>query len=92
VSKFLAHLWKMKYIRRWGLMRNVEPENLHEHCWQVAVVAHILSVLHNQTSQDRVDPNAVTTMALFHELSEAIVGDLPTPIKYYNEVGCLMEH
>jgi len=84
MSKFVAHLWKMKYIRRWGLMRNTEPENLHEHSWQVAIVAHLLSTIHNDCSPERVDPERIATLALFHELSEAIVGDVPTPIKYFN--------
>ncbi len=85
MSHFLAHLWKMKHIRRWGLMRNVEPENLHEHSWQVAVVAHLLSSLRNERFGGQVDPNAVSVLALFHEVGEAVVGDLPTPIKYYND-------
>ena len=84
-SEFLAHLWKMKYIRRWGLMRNVESENLHEHSWQVAVTAHLLAVLYNEDAEKPVDPDRVAAAALFHEIGEAIVGDLPTPIKYFNQ-------
>jgi 5'-deoxynucleotidase len=84
MSTFLAHLWKMKYIRRWGLMRNVESENLHEHGWQVAVIAHMLANIHNQISDVKVDADKTASLALFHELGESIVGDVPTPVKYYN--------
>lgn len=85
MSDFLAHLWKMKYIRRWGLMRNVEAENLHEHSWQVAVTAHLLAVLYNEDAETPVCPDRVAAAALFHEIGEAIIGDVPTPVKYFDE-------
>jgi 5'-deoxynucleotidase len=83
--RFLAHLWKMKFVRRWQLMRNEEEENLQEHSWQVAVVAHVLATLRRLAIPEAPDPNLVASAALFHEAGEAIIGDIPTPVKYYND-------
>lgn len=65
-------------------MRSVEPENVAEHTFQVAVIAHALCLMHNKDSVDKVSEKDVVLCALYHETAEAITGDLPTPIKYYN--------
>ena len=85
MSHFFAYLARMKFIRRWGLMRNTRPENIQEHSLQVAMVAHALAVLHNQrVGSDSVDPERTALLAIYHDADEVITGDLPTPIKYFN--------
>ena len=75
---------RMRYIARWGLMRNTQPENIQEHSHQVAVLAHALAVIQNQYFGGSVDPGRVAVAALYHDASEILTGDLPTPIKYDN--------
>ena len=77
-------LSRMKNIYRWGLMRNTRQENLSEHSLEVAYIAHALAVIKNRRLGGNVDANAVAVAAMFHDTSEIITGDLPTPIKYYN--------
>jgi 5'-deoxynucleotidase len=84
MSHFFAYLSRMKYIRRWGLMRNVSPENIQEHSLQVAMIAHCLAVIKNRLFNGCVDPQRVLLLAVYHEASEVITGDLATPIKYFN--------
>jgi 5'-deoxynucleotidase len=74
----------MRFISRWALMRNTAPENVQEHSHQVAVLAHALAVIRNQIFGGHVDAGTVAAAALYHDASEIITGDLPTPIKYYN--------
>lgn len=81
---FFAYLDRMKYINRWALMRSTERENIMEHSAQVAIIAHALAVIGNTYFNKNYDENKVATLALFHETSEVITGDLPTPVKYYN--------
>lgn len=81
---FFAYLDRLKLIRRWGLMRNTETENDMEHSMQTAVIAHGLALLGRERYGRRLDPERVAVMALYHDASEAITGDLPTPIKYKN--------
>ena len=81
---FFAYLDRMKYINRWALMRSTERENIMEHSAQVAIIAHALAVIGNVYYGKNYDENKVATLALFHETSEVITGDLPTPVKYYN--------
>lgn len=81
---FFAYLDRMKYINRWALMRSTERENIMEHSAQVAIIAHALAVIGNTYYGKNYDENKVATLALFHETSEVITGDLPTPVKYYN--------
>lgn len=81
---FFAYLDRLKLIRRWGLMRNTESENDMEHSMQTAVIAHGLAMLGRERFGRQVDPERVTVIALYHDASEAITGDLPTPIKYKN--------
>lgn len=83
-SHFYAMMSRMKNIGRWGLMRNTRPENLSEHTLEVAFIAHALAVIRNRRFGGNVDANAVAVAAMFHDTSEIITGDMPTPIKYYN--------
>lgn len=83
-SHFYAILSRMKYIKRWGLMRNTRDENLSEHSLEVSLIAHALAVISNKRLGSNVDANAVAVCALFHDTSEILTGDLPTPIKYHN--------
>ena len=74
----------MRFIQRWALMRNTAPENVQEHSHQVAVLAHALAVIRNEKFGGTVDPGAVAVAALYHDASEILTGDMPTPIKYDN--------
>ena len=81
---FFAYLSRMKLIRRWGLMRNLIPENDMEHAMQAAMIAHALAVIGNTRYERSYNAEHVMAMALFHDVSEVITGDLPTPIKHNN--------
>ena len=81
---FFPMLARMRYINRWGLMRNTQAENIQEHSHQVAVLAHALAVIQNRYFGGQVDPGAVAVAALYHDASEILTGDMPTPIKYDN--------
>ena len=83
-SHFYAMMSRMKNIQRWGLMRNTRYENLSEHTLEVAFIAHALAIIKNRRFGGSVDANAVAVSAMFHDTSEIITGDMPTPIKYYN--------
>jgi 5'-deoxynucleotidase len=83
-SKFFAYLSRLRWIKRWGLKRNIEPENVMEHSWEVATIAHALALIKNRYFDGKVDPNKIATAALYHDASEVITGDLPTPIKYHS--------
>ncbi len=82
--KFFAYLNRMKYIRRWSLMRSVREENIMEHSQQVAVIAHALALINNKILGGSADVNKTVLLAQYHEVGEVITGDLPTPIKYFN--------
>lgn len=82
--KFFAFINRMKYIRRWSLMRSVREENIMEHSQQVAVIAHVLALINNKMLGGNVDVNKTVLLAQYHEVGEVITGDLPTPIKYFN--------
>ncbi|MBQ7348749.1 MAG: 5'-deoxynucleotidase [Clostridia bacterium] len=82
--KFFAFLNRMKYIKRWSLMRSIREENIMEHSQQVAVIAHALAIIANKNYGKNVDVNKVVLLAQYHEVGEVITGDLPTPIKYFN--------
>lgn len=75
---------RMKYIKRWGLMRNTEEENIKEHSADVAYIAHALAVIANKRFGGNVNVERVVMHALYHDVSEVITGDLATPIKYFN--------
>lgn len=83
-SHFFAYLARMKLIYRWPLMRNVFDENISEHSLQVAFVAHALALIENKKFDGNYNPERVALLAMFHDCSEVITGDLPTPIKYFN--------
>ena len=81
---FFSMISRMKYINRWGLMRNTIQENIQEHSHMVAVLAHALAVIENEFLDGDVDVGAVTVAALYHDASEILTGDMPTPIKYHS--------
>lgn len=81
---FFAYMARMKNILRWPLMRNVQPENIQEHSQQVAVLAHALAVIANRRLGRGVDTGEVVRLAIYHDASEVITGDMPTPIKYFS--------
>ena len=83
-SHFFAYLSRMRFIQRWALMRNTAPENVQEHSHQVAVLAHALAVIRKEKFGGTVDPGQVAVAALYHDASEILTGDMPTPIKYDN--------
>ena len=83
-SSFFAFLHRMRFIKRWGLMRNTETENIQEHSLEVAFVAHNLACIKNEYFGGTVDVNKVAVMAMYHEVSEIFTGDMPTPIKYFD--------
>ena len=86
MNHFFAYLDRMRLIRRWGLMRNTFPENDMEHSMQTALIAHGLAVLGKRRHQRDIDPERVVLLALYHDVSEVITGDLPTPVKYKSPV------
>jgi 5'-deoxynucleotidase len=81
---FFAYLSRMKYIKRWALMRSTVDENIKEHSWDVSVIAHALALIENKIYGGNVDEYKVLSYAMYHEAGEVITGDLPTPIKYFN--------
>ncbi len=81
---FYALISRMRYINRWGLMRNTFQENIQEHSHMVAVLAHALALIKRDVLGGEADPDRCASAALFHDASEILTGDLPTPIKYYN--------
>lgn len=83
-SKFFAVISRMKYINRWSLMRNTINENISEHSLETAFIAHALALLRNRRFGGNVDPERCALLAIFHDTTEIITGDLPTPVKYYN--------
>ena len=82
--RFFALISRMRYIGRWGLMRNSFHENVQEHSHMVAVLAHGLAMIQRDILGQPADPDRCASAALFHDASEILTGDLPTPIKYYN--------
>lgn len=81
---FFAFISRMRYIARWGLMRNTVAENVQEHSHMVAVFAHALAVIRRDVFGKEIDPGLVSAVALYHDASEIFTGDLPTPVKYHN--------
>ena len=82
---FFAYLNRMKYIERWSLMHSTVRENVMEHSAGVAMIAHALGVINNVVFAGDLSPDRCAAIAVFHEAAEVITGDLPTPIKYYND-------
>ena len=81
---FFALISRMRYIGRWGLMRNTFQENIQEHSHMVAVLAHALAVIRRDLFGGDLDPEHAAVLALYHDAPEILTGDLPTPVKYYN--------
>lgn len=92
-NAFFAMVSRMRYINRWSLMRNTLSENLEEHSFQVAVISHALAVIrqnffaadNNGNSRVAVDPHKAAVYAIYHDMDEILVGDMPTPVKYFNK-------
>lgn len=84
-SHFFAMLSRMKNIYRWGLMRNTKAESLSEHSLEVAFIAHALALIKNKRFGGSLNAEHIAVAAMFHDTSEIITGDMPTPVKYYNE-------
>ncbi len=82
---FFAYLSRLRLIRRWSLMRNTVPENDAEHSLQVAMIAHALAVIARDRYGKQVDPEHVLSLAVYHDATEVMTGDLPTPVKYHND-------
>ena len=82
---FFAYIARMRYISRWGLMRNTDPENVQEHSHMVAVLAHALAVIRRDKFGGTIDPGHGAAVALYHDAPEIFTGDLPTPVKYAND-------
>ncbi len=82
-NNFYAMLSRMKYINRWGLMRNTIHENICEHSLDVAIIAHALATFSNIYFNGNINAERIALLAMFHDCTEIITGDMPTPIKYY---------
>lgn len=83
-SSFFALCSRMKYINRWGLMRNSRPENIAEHSLEVAIITHLLCELRNRRFGGNIDIEKAVLTAIYHDVPEIITGDMPTPVKYYD--------
>ena len=84
MEKFYAYLDRMKFIKRWQLMRSTREENIMEHSHQVAVLTHALAVIENKVYGGNINVERAVLYALYHEVSEVMTGDMPTPVKYFN--------
>ena len=85
MADFFALINRMKYINRWGLMRNTVPDDLQEHCFQTAAIAHALALIDARLFGGSLVPEKAAVYALYHDAPETITGDMPTPVKYHNE-------
>ena len=81
---FFAYVFRMRHIARWALMRNTRTENVEEHSYEAAVLAHALAVIGRDVFHKELDPDGIAAAALFHDAPEIITGDMPTPVKYHN--------
>ena len=84
-SNFFAMISRMKLIERWSLMRNSRPENLSEHSLEVSMLSHALAVISNERFGNSLNVEKAALIGIYHDASEIITGDMPTPIKYFNE-------
>lgn len=85
-NQFFAMLSRMKYIDRWGLMRNTISENISEHSLEVGFIAHALGMIHNKIYGGDINAERLALLGMFHDVTEIITGDMPTPVKYYSPV------
>ena len=83
-TSFFALVFRQRYIKRWGLMRNVNDENLSEHSAEVAMIAHALALIGNKYFGKSYDLGEITVAALYHDAAEVYTGDMPTPVKYFS--------
>lgn len=84
-SHFYAYISKIRWLHRWGLKRNTVTENVMEHSWEVATIAHALALIKNRLYGGNLDVNAIVVAAMYHDCSEVITGDMPSPIKYHSK-------
>ncbi|PCM44226.1 5'-deoxynucleotidase [Marinobacter sp. ANT_B65] len=85
-SHFFAYVSRLRWIKRWGLMRNAIEENVATHSWEVATLAHALALIRNRHFGGRVNADRIAAAALYHDATEVITGDMPTPVKYHSKV------
>lgn len=83
-SHFFAYMYRLRYIERWSLMRNIVKENVAEHSYHVAILTHILCTIANSVFGRQVPVDRAVSMALFHDATEVFTGDIPTPVKHHN--------
>ena len=83
-NDFFALISRMKYINRWALMRNTEKESLCQHSYEVSIIAHALATISNKRFGTKLDANKAAMIGLYHDASEILTGDMPTPVKYYS--------
>jgi 5'-deoxynucleotidase len=83
-NHFLAYLYRLQYIERWSLMKSTTPENVAEHSYHVALIAHALGTIAREIFNRDVNPDEAVTYALFHDATEVFTGDIPTPVKHHN--------
>ncbi|MEX2475082.1 5'-deoxynucleotidase [Marinobacter sp.] len=86
LSHFFAYVSRLRWIKRWGLMRNAIEENVATHSWEVATLAHALALIRNRHFGGSVNADRIAAAALYHDATEVITGDLPTPVKYHSQV------
>src|SRR5690554_4120409 len=85
-SHFFAYVSRLRWIKRWGLMRNAIEENVATHSWEVATIAHALALIRNRHFDGQVNADRIAAAALYHDATEVITGDMPTPVKYHSKV------
>ena len=85
-SHFFAYVSRLRWIKRWGLMRNAIEENVATHSWEVATIAHALALIRNRHFDGAVNADRIAAAALYHDATEVITGDMPTPVKYHSKV------
>jgi len=84
-SHFFAYISRLRWIKRWSLMRNAIDEDVAVHSWEVATIAHALGIIHNQLNVQKIDACRLATAAMYHDATEVITGDMPTPVKYHSD-------
>lgn len=84
-EKFFSLAGRLRYIDRWSLMRNTRRENVAEHSYITALIAHALCVIENELFGGKLNPDRAASLALYHDAAEVFTGDLPTPVKYYGD-------
>lgn len=85
-SHFFAYVSRLRWIKRWGLMRNAIEENVATHSWEVATLAHALALIRNRHFGGQVNADRIAAAALYHDATEVFTGDMPTPVKYHSRV------